>query len=407
MQSSIDNTHSSYMPSAGSKKRQHPSGSPLQFMLNNTEADQLFGNLNFDMSLFDKFINTESTPKSSPKLSVAHPQEADSPSLKKAKTMDGVPVSTSPTMNDNQLAFNSFMHQLGQQQQSKYPTLYPSPQMQFSFSPNQMLMQTSPMFNGLQLSPSPTLVGLQPSGSPPMFQIMNSSPNNQFLPTLMPMAPSAFFPQNVNGHQQIYRPRKGLTAIEMEALFLSSNSHPSATRCKRDIAILCLILDLHLSSGTIIKMEFGNAPSISELVRQRLANPDQDPSTVSYQGHVVKVKNPGFTNPSTLTCHPMTAWALSNWMYELVMLYKWDMSDDTLHIFVNSQPVADPVTGERVLKQVPLKRDAISKVFQSIKQKCGVQCHKNNVASASLSAVGPVYLEWMKRLQLDWANKEV
>jgi hypothetical protein len=186
--------------------------------------------------------------------------------------------------------------------------------------------------------------------------------------------------------------KKVLTQQELEGLFIAASSHQSVTRSKRDVAILALILDLHLSSGTIIRMKFSNVRTIMESIRNG--------QEANYQGHYVEIDQ-GSTTAGRLLCHPFTAWALFNWINELMAKYSWKPEDD-MPLFVNSQPLYDSETGAKSLRQISLKRDAISKVFQSIKHRSGIACHKSVVASSSLQLLTPVYVDLINRFMSEW-----
>lgn len=183
--------------------------------------------------------------------------------------------------------------------------------------------------------------------------------------------------------------RKALSASEIESLFMAANNHPNLTRCKRDIAIIALLLDLHLSSGTMIKMTFNSIASILKTLNE--------PENVQQQ-HLIETHAPGSVDPQRQPCHAFTVWALRNWVQELIEGYGWQLDDGNQPLFVNSQPLYNSDNGEKSLRRIPLKRDAISKVLQSAKNRSGVVAHKNSIASSSLTPLNETYPQLINML---------
>jgi hypothetical protein len=241
-------------------------------------------------------------------------------------------------------------------------------------------------FMPIPMARRPTLVPLPSASATTPTQSIPILPQFMTAETFSKMAsilPFNTMPQKLS--------RRVLNEQELRALFTTANSHANLTRCKRDIAILCLILDTHLSSGNIIKLTFECIPTI-------IASVDQPDESVRYENHHIDVLQPTTTsNPSRHTLHPFTAWALRVWTTELIKGFGWGTAS-TNPLFVNSQPLFDNNTGERTLRQTPLKRDAISKVFQSIKQRSGVQCPKNMTASSNLMPIEPCMEELKQQL---------
>lgn len=266
-----------------------------------------------------------------------------------------------------------YMMALLQQQKAQQNQPYSPPQ-----------MNSSPLFNQFQ--------AIQPQMQ--MQLLANTACYDMAkYPHLLPMGMPLY------GQRQ----RKGLTPVEIEALYLAANGHVSATRSKRDLAILSLILDMHLSSGTITRMTMKNVNFVRRAVHQGIGLGELS----SFENFNIDIPNSsGYGTTSSVPCHPLTAWALTCWIQDLHHTYKWDLNDDELPLFVNSQPLFSNVNGEKSLRKIPLKRDAISKVFQSIKQRSGVSCHKSIVATTNLNCVTSFSSEWIKRFQLEWMDKE-
>ena len=187
--------------------------------------------------------------------------------------------------------------------------------------------------------------------------------------------------------------RKPLNLQELQSIFQAADNHPNQTRCKRDIAILALLFDLHVSSGSMIRLSFQHVPTIIESIRR-----GDDPTDMAiYDNHMVHVVNVTNSEITPTRCGPFTAWALRHWILELVESFQWNLNDVANPLFVNSQPIYDPDTGVKLLKPKPLKRDAISKVFQATKTRCGLNVHKNTVAISNLEPIQFVYKEWIKK----------
>lgn len=185
-------------------------------------------------------------------------------------------------------------------------------------------------------------------------------------------------PNGLNSPTAATRP---FTGDEMRRLILSASSHHQLTRCKRDLAILTLTLDPHLSNATMIRMTLASVASIVFNIRAMNGAPLSADLT-DYQGFEIEAHEPGATMPQRHVLHPFTSWTVHLWIRELEVNYGWLLSDAHLGapLFVNSQPLLNRMNGQRSLRRVPLKRDAISKVFQSIKSRAHLDVHKSVTA---------------------------
>ena len=241
------------------------------------------------------------------------------------------------------------------------------------------LMNGLTLYSPISPLPSNVLSGTRTSSPPstPSFHAMK--------PTPFVSSPT------MNTHKDL------VSQQEIEQMVLVASSHPNQTRSKRDLAILCLILDLGLSAGCVVQLTFASIPSILNMISVA-AQSGQDP-TVCYErsmeqqptgigmeagspfdGHFVSVNAGG--RIKNMGCHPMTAWAIYHWALELVQTFSWPITPpqpmfmgqeeaSPCPLFVNSNPSYNQETGRRELKRISVKRDAVSKVFQGIKKRSG------------------------------------
>lgn len=225
------------------------------------------------------------------------------------------------------------------------------------------------------------------------YQLSAIAPRPEgYRPRSMSEAPLSSFGERKKYTKQPKGEGRMLNEEEIHQLFMAAKRHPNPIRCKRDVAILCLIMDTHLSSGTIIQLAFGSVRSLLEL-----ALSSEEPQ--SFEGHAINVlsTNSISPDPTRHQLHPFTAWALYTWINELVHVFQWDTTLAN-PLFINSQPSLDHSSGSRILRKIPLKRDAISKVFQAIKARSGVRCPKTMTAVSNLDPIHGSFLELQTKL---------
>lgn len=244
-----------------------------------------------------------------------------------------------------------------------------------------------------------------------MSAVMPLSMNSPYTPS--PFTPSAFNASNSNYMEP------GLSSDQMEALLQTANSYGTPTRSKRDLAIICLLLDAHMSCGMVASLSFSSIPTLVQAVLVK--------ENVHSQEHDVHLPEQYATTRSTLRLHPFTAWALYRWVQELSEVYAWPFEvDAALPLFVNALPVlpeghdsvnedthesvgastplsassslltpSTPSTATStslaatrpVLRKVALKRDAISKVMAAVKQRSGVHFSRRQAANVQFDRV--------------------
>lgn len=265
------------------------------------------------------------------------------------------------------------------------------------------LMQSKPNhdiqpFNqnsGLRRATEPIILPKTPVSATLSLDSMNSD----HLHSSQPHSPLVSITEtNLLDQMTNLRPKNApLSISEIKAIFDASISHGNKTRAKRDLAIVCLLLDLHESSGSITRMTFG---SIKSIIHSMI---NQSTGIESLLGHHILVYDPVQQVNNLKRCHPITAWALKNWVSELVFNYSWGF-DENLPLFVNSQPIVHEVTGIYSLRQNSLKRDAISKVFQSVRKKAKVQCLKNNISQTSLSVLDSECADIIRKLETSFTD---
>ncbi len=218
----------------------------------------------------------------------------------------------------------------------------------------------------------------------PLFMPLASNPK---LKMAKPQQEQQHSAMDFSAAADLMKPRVNmLSGDDLERLFVAANGHSSSTRSKRDVAILCLIFDAHFSSSTITKLTFQSIPSLLRAVQS---------GDSSLENHIIEIAD-GESNVSRHLCHPFTAWAIKEWLMELAA-FGWSLSDPTNPVFVNSQPVCNSDSGEKRLRRMSLKRDAITKVFNSVRSRAGVPCHKQVTAVTTLQPVEDRYAQWIAR----------
>lgn len=188
--------------------------------------------------------------------------------------------------------------------------------------------------------------------------------------------------------------RAALSGTDLKSLLTAAGSHPNQTRSKRDLAILALIFDLHISSGSMIAMTFKDCTSLVESIQRA----DDASNMAVHHGHTVRVTSASTNESTIMALHPFSAWALRMWMTELQRNFGWDLTEADCPLFVNSQPMYDAASNDKMLRKKALKRDAISKVFQSIKARSNCSVHKNTVAISHLRSIDHMYPELIRTL---------
>lgn len=267
---------------------------------------------------------------------------------------------------------------------------------------------------GTSSFPSPTLARL---GSLTVNTTPSHSRKNSF--DSVGSSPFSAFPQTATTPVTPFSPltpfsvRKGLGIDELKTMFMISAQHANVTRGRRDLAVLALIIDCKLSSGTIVKLTLSNIKSVVCNVLKG--------GSWNLEGHKVECSSAsGVTSDLTLTA--WTAWCLHQWIHHILFEYSWKDSEDiwSLPLFVNSNTVFDqgpdnvfngqqeiPSEPIRMLKKIALKRDAISKIFASIKQRSHLNVNKNVVAASDLTAIEPVYKDWISILERDLMERQM
>lgn len=261
------------------------------------------------------------------------------------------------------------------------------------------------------------------------------------MPLLSPMTVHTPLSRSKNAPATPVLNRAMLSVDDLFTIFRATNNYGSSTRSRRDTAILCLLLDTHLSCGTIAKLTLGCVPTVVAAVREELKTGTVH--TLTAGEHVV-VLGPnarqqnaqpmsGIATADGRICspmHPFTAWAVRNWVRELVSTFGWSLHDDLdAPLFVNANPLLpgmldpaqtpSPTTPttlmnasmdapmdtpttpgttmlhfRRTLKKTKLKRDAICKILTSVKARTELQFDRRCVAACDFRSIDGHYDAW-------------
>jgi hypothetical protein len=189
-----------------------------------------------------------------------------------------------------------------------------------------------------------------------------------------------------------------LSAAEIKALILRPLSDKNISRAKRDLAILSLILDNHLPRKQIAKMTFGSIKSIVAAVHDgRDINVN-----ISYYISVInedrRHRRPDLRDPNLtmIKIHPFTAYCIYRWVEELVVQYHFDYNFNN-PLFVNAHPIYDSNNKITLRKQV-LTRDAISKIFLSLKEACGIHVPGDSIKLSGYSFIEGEYRDLIDKI---------
>jgi hypothetical protein len=213
--------------------------------------------------------------------------------------------------------------------------------------------------------------------------------------------------------------RTMLTVEDLFSIFRATSMYGSLTRSKRDTAILCLLLDPHLSCGTIAKLTLNSIPSIVATVRAHADQPHSSSVLMasSADHFVVPSMTLGSSNGSTksngqlkqqqlfgglvstsenkthVRIHPFTAWALICWVRELVVMFGWSLDDDrNSPLFVNANPVTTASNLDGCYPDSPLAT--------SFSMDSGSPMSASSSSSPRQSMMGPQLKHQLKKLPL-------
>jgi hypothetical protein len=208
--------------------------------------------------------------------------------------------------------------------------------------------------------------------------------NNAFLPPTTPLTPILSSRSRGVG-------LKNLCKDELATFLRVAGHHGSSTRSKRDLAIICLLIDAHMSCGMITALTLVSVSSIIECIKNG-EEAQKSPHAVE-----LPMNYPTNGGKSRFPCHPLTVWALERWLLELKNEYDWELNPcRETPLFVNALPVLPEQEGQLrpVLRQIPLKRDAICKILTAVKQRSGIQFSRRMMSTISFDVIGDEYLTW-------------
>lgn len=197
----------------------------------------------------------------------------------------------------------------------------------------------------------------------------------------------------INDSGQQYGGVAGLSLDQIRRILGTASSHLKTTRAKRDVAMICLILDSHLSSSMIASLRFAHVSSIRDCVINKN----------SFNPHEHMINIPETIAADLVPLHPMTAWALYVWIQELADTYAYSLDYES-PVFISSHGMTnDEKEAAGMLKPVALKRDAVNKVFQSIRFKSKVNATKPVVAQSNFNEVGLAEFEsWSNAMMVQY-----
>lgn len=177
-----------------------------------------------------------------------------------------------------------------------------------------------------------------------------------------------------------------LTTSEIRALLhasLRNQKHGFDYKGKRNLAIVCLTVDVHLSASSISRLTFGDIKGIVSAV-QKNENLLEDNYCIEFTG----------SRSQTISgCHPLTAWSLGNLVRELTSTHHWNF-DDANPLFVRGNLGLFNGDFPKILR-----RDAISKVFSSVKDKANVEASAIKISRSTFAVLENDYLEILREIQ--------
>jgi hypothetical protein len=190
-------------------------------------------------------------------------------------------------------------------------------------------------------------------------------------------------------------PSTYLSADNIRSLIQTCCNDKNRLRSKRDLAILCLIIDTHLSQGKISTLTFGSIKSIIHTLKEngQLSNINYYLKISAFDGRAKRFDAQSVKK--MVKMHPLTAWAIGRWVEELVDNWGWNLDDDSNPLFVNLHHTYS-YNGEKTLRKECLKRDAISKTFIALKDISGILVDSHVVAASDFSPINGVYLDWIR-----------
>lgn len=169
-------------------------------------------------------------------------------------------------------------------------------------------------------------------------------------------------------HQSLTHP---FTHADITRVLEAASSNKIAMKAKRDTAMVCLLLDMKLPCQKIAALTYRDVRGIIER---------------NFDGVVIGTRNG--VGGRRLLCHPMTVQTIREWVEHCKSSYQWTYEDEA-PLFV-PLPVG---SGSQIPRRIFLKRDAISKVFASIKNTSNVEMSKDVINMTDFSSYLPESLE--------------
>ncbi|KAI3661847.1 hypothetical protein MP638_003855 [Amoeboaphelidium occidentale] len=186
-------------------------------------------------------------------------------------------------------------------------------------------------------------------------------------PTLIPLSHSttSYSQDPYTIQSSHYVPRDlndALSSNEISRLFEAARNGKNVMKVKRDTAMLCFLLDLKMSSQKIADLQYRDIKGMVD---------------GSFRG--VYVYNRSNEVIKHIECHERTASSVREWIAECKTQYEWEYEDNS-PVFV---PLAFLGVDRKPIRQ-PLKRDAVSKVFGSLKSASGVWLSRDLIQNSAL-----------------------